>query len=171
MRTNIPGLSSRRPVGGRGLGNTPRMAIVPVDGLTTLLTKFRLPTCGNPSSPSSPIRTGNSVTLPSTAAAPTAAERAGASTRSDAPRRGLGLVHVLLAAGPLGGRRLGRLVGRLGQPQRRLVHRDLADRLVELGLVRPGVDLEEQVVLADLAALPERGPEEVPGHPGLDPDR
>ena len=43
IRTNIPGDSSRMPVGGLGLGKTPRTEMLPVVGLTWLLTKLIVP--------------------------------------------------------------------------------------------------------------------------------
>src|SRR5262249_17361203 len=56
--------------------------------------------------------------------------------------------------------------GDLGQLERRHVQVDLALRLVELGLVRPRVDHEEQVPLLDLGPLRERHLHQVAGDPG-----
>src|SRR5262249_25575924 len=58
-RTNIPGESSRTPPSGLGLGKTPRKAMLPVAGVAWVVTKVRVPPCGKPASPCSPIRTGN----------------------------------------------------------------------------------------------------------------
>ena len=70
--------------------------------------------------------------------------------------RGLFLVELLLADGagrqgvdgPVAGQ------GRLGQLERGLVEIDLALGLVELGLVGPGIDHEQQVPLPSPPPLP-----------------
>ena len=43
IRTNIPGDSSRTPLGGLGLAKTPRTEMLPVVGFTWLLTKLIVP--------------------------------------------------------------------------------------------------------------------------------
>ncbi len=49
IRTNIPGESSRMPCCGFGFGKTPRTEMLPVVGLTRLLTKSMSPWWGKPS--------------------------------------------------------------------------------------------------------------------------
>ena len=53
----------------------------------------------------------------------------------------------------------------------RLVERDLALGLVELGLVGPGIDLEQQVALLDLGPFLERHLDQVAGDAGPDVHR
>ena len=55
-----------------------------------------------------------------------------------------------------------------GQPELGLVEIDLALSLVELGLVGPGIDLEQQVPLLDLGPFLERHLDQVTGHLGDD---
>ncbi len=83
------------------------------------------------------------------------------------------LVELLLADragrqrvdGPVAGQ------GRLGQLERGLVEVDLALGLVELGLVGPGIDDEQQVPCLDLRPFLERHLDQVAGDSGADVDR
>ena len=59
----------------------------------------------------------------------------------------------------------------LGQLELGLVEVDQPRRLVELRLIRPGVDLEEEVARLDVRPLLERDLDEVAGDPGEDVDR
>ena len=90
---------------------------------------------------------------------------------------GLGLVDhgllliELLLADRAGRRRVDGPVAREGgpgQPERGLVEIDLALSLVELGLVRPRIDHEQQVPRLDLRSFLERHLDQVTGHSGTD---
>ena len=61
--------------------------------------------------------------------------------------------------------------GGLGQLERGLVEIDLALSLVELGLVGPGIDHEQQVPRLDLLPFLERHLDQVAGDPGADVHR
>ncbi len=83
------------------------------------------------------------------------------------------LVELLLADGagrqgvdgPVAGK------GRLGQLERGLVQIDLALSLVDLSLVGPGIDHEQEVPLLDFRPFLERHLDQVAGDPGADVHR